>query len=67
MIKPVARCDWFNMTQGMEMFQRVREDELIDKLQGMVKREKNREQINLLEKMIADLKRQEQERPMSRP
>ena len=54
------------MTQGMEMFQRVREDVLIDKLQGMVKREKNREQINLLEKMIADLKRQEQERPMSR-
>ena len=48
------------------MFQRVREDALIDKLQGMVKREKNREKINLLEKMIADLKRQEQERPMSR-
>jgi hypothetical protein len=46
------------------MFQKIREDVLIAKLQNMIKREQDREQINLLQKMIADLEQQMRERPV---
>jgi hypothetical protein len=45
------------------MFQKIREDVLIAKLQNMIKREQDREQIDLLQKMIADLEQQMRERP----
>ena len=46
------------------MLQKIREDVLIAKLQGMIKREQDREQIDLLQKMIAGLEQQMRERPV---
>ena len=46
------------------MLQKIREDVLIAKLQGMIKREQDREQIDLLQKIIADLEQQMRERPV---
>jgi hypothetical protein len=46
------------------MFQKIREDVLIAKLQNMIKREQDREQIELLQKMVTDLEQQMRERPV---
>jgi hypothetical protein len=49
------------------MFQKIREDVLIAKLQNMIKREQDREQIDLLQKMIADLEQQMRETGLKWP